>query len=76
MSSGMGGMDIRLPMGLMFLIIGLVIACFGLATNGDAMYTEHSLGININLWWGMVMAAFGLVMLLLTWMTAQKAKKS
>ena len=76
MSSGMGGMDIRLPMGLMFLIIGIVIAGFGMATSGDVMYDTHSLGININLWWGLVMAGFGLVMLLLTWMAAQKAKKS
>jgi hypothetical protein len=65
MSSGMGGMDIRVPMGLMFGIIGAIIAIYGAATGGDAMYDTHSLGININLWWGIVMAAFGAAMLLL-----------
>ncbi len=68
MSSGMGGMDLRLPMGLMFVIIGAIIAGFGAVTNGNAMYAEHSLGININLIWGLVMLAFGAVMLLLTYM--------
>lgn len=63
MSAGMGGVDIRMPMGLMFLIIGGVIAVFGVFTNGSDIYQEHSLGININLWWGLVMFAFGLFML-------------
>jgi hypothetical protein len=73
MSGGIGGMDIRLPMGLMFGIIGAIIAIYGAATGGDAMYETHSLGININLWWGIVMAAFGGVMLLLAFV-ARKAK--
>jgi len=76
MSSGMGGMDIRLPMGLMFVLIGGVIAVYGLMTNGDVMYDEHSLGININMWWGLVLTGFGALMLLLTWLAAQKKKES
>ncbi len=67
MSEGMGGMDIRLPMGLMFTIIGALIALYGLFTQGDAMYVRQSLNININLWWGLVMTAFGAVMLFLSW---------
>jgi hypothetical protein len=59
------GMDIRLPMGLMFSIIGAIIAVYGMATSGNEMYAEHSLGININLWWGLVMLLFGLAMLAL-----------
>jgi hypothetical protein len=66
MSEGMGGMDIRLPMGLMFSIMGGLIGGYGLVTRGNDMYTEHSLGININLWWGLVMLAFGILMLLLS----------
>ncbi len=65
MSGGMGNMDIRLPMGLMFAIIGAIIAVYGMMTGGDAMYQTHSLGININLWWGLVMAIFGAIMLIL-----------
>ena len=56
-------MDIRLPMGLMFSLIGAIIAVYGMFTPGDAIYAEHSLGININLWWGLAMTAFGVVML-------------
>jgi hypothetical protein len=66
MSEGMGGMDIRLPMGLMFSIIGGIIAVYGVFTQHDAIYDEHSLGININLWWGLIMFAFGVIMLLLS----------
>ena len=74
MSGGMGGMDIRLPMGLMFLIIGAIIAGYGLSTSGDAMYTDHSLGININLVWGVVMSGFGIIMLALAVVFGKKAK--
>jgi hypothetical protein len=66
MSDGMGGMDIRLPMGLMFSIIGAVITVYGAFTRGSVMYSDHSLGININLWWGLVLLAFGVIMLLLS----------
>jgi hypothetical protein len=68
-------MDIRLPMGLMFSIIGAIITVYGLSTNGDPMYADHSLGININLSWGLVMLAFGVAMLLLM-LRARKSAKS
>ena len=71
MSGGMGGMDIRLPMGLMFLIIGLVIAGYGLTTSGNVMYDDHSLGININLIWGTFMALFGAAMLALAFLAGK-----
>jgi hypothetical protein len=50
----------------MFSIMGGLIGGYGLVTRGNDMYTEHSLGININLWWGLVMLAFGILMLLLS----------
>lgn len=50
--------DIRLPMGLMFTILGAVLVVWGLVPNA-AMY-KQSLGIDINLWWGLVLLAFGL----------------
>lgn len=55
------GLDIRLPIGLMFAILGLLLAVYGLL--GDKTIYQHSLGININLWWGLVMLFFGIVML-------------
>lgn len=54
-------LDLRLPIGLMFTIFGVMLTGYGL-TSGDAIY-GRSLGINVNLWWGLVLLAFGLVML-------------
>lgn len=55
------GLDIRLPIGLMFAILGLLLAGFGLI--GDKAIYQRSLGININLWWGLALLVFGVVML-------------
>jgi hypothetical protein len=54
-------LDLRLPIGLMFSIIGALLVVFGLASD-PAIY-QRSLGINVNLWWGLVLILFGLVML-------------
>lgn len=56
-------LDLRLPIGLMFTIFGAMLTVYGLVS-GEAIY-QRSLGINVNLWWGLVLAAFGLVMLTL-----------
>jgi len=55
------GLDIRIPLGLMFLVTGGLMAVYGLFTRGSAIY-EKSLEMNINLIWGGLMFAFGLVM--------------
>ncbi|HKG13512.1 MAG TPA: hypothetical protein VKB12_09230 [Pyrinomonadaceae bacterium] len=59
------GLDIRLPIGGMFATVGLMLVVYGAATGGDAALYERALGVNINLWWGIAMLAFGLVMLAL-----------
>ena len=51
------GLDIRLPIGLMFATLGVVLVLCGLLMD-EAIY-ENSLGINVNLWWGLVMLIFG-----------------
>ena len=56
-------LDLRLPVGLMFTIFGLIL--MGVGFFGPAALTEQSLGVNINLWWGLVMLVFGGVMLAL-----------
>jgi hypothetical protein len=56
-------LDIRIPIGLMFAVIGALLAAFGLFW-GDKTIYERSLGININLWWGLILLAFGVVMFL------------
>jgi multisubunit Na+/H+ antiporter MnhG subunit len=58
--------DIRIPIGLMFTILGLLISVFGLLTMSDEMY-NRSLNINVNLIMGVLMLLFGLVMLFLAW---------
>ncbi len=57
------GLDIRIPIGLMFVIFGVLVGGYGLATAGSEIYARHSIGININLWWGLAMLAFGAIML-------------
>jgi len=56
-------LDVRLPIGLMFTVIGVAVAGYGLIS--DTAIYDRSLGINVNLWWGLVLLAFGLVMLAL-----------
>jgi hypothetical protein len=58
-------LDLRIPMGLMFTFTGLILTVFGIKTNGDAALYAKSLGINANLWWGLVLLFFGLAMFLL-----------
>jgi hypothetical protein len=43
-------LDLRIPIGLMFSIIGALLVVFGLASD-PAIY-QRSLDINVNLWWG------------------------
>ncbi|MEY4916779.1 MAG: hypothetical protein RL616_692 [Verrucomicrobiota bacterium] len=54
------GLDIRWPIGLMFTLIGALLAVFGLVKGSESV----SLGININLIWGAVLLVFGVLMLL------------
>jgi hypothetical protein len=56
-------LDLRLPMGLMFSLVGGLLAIYGVFTNSSPMYREHSLGINVNFLWGLALLGFGLVML-------------
>ena len=55
------GLDIRIPLGLIFLIIGGVMSIYGLFTRHSAIY-EKSLDVNLNLGWGVIMFLFGALM--------------
>jgi formate hydrogenlyase subunit 3/multisubunit Na+/H+ antiporter MnhD subunit len=68
------GLDIKIPIGLMFGIFGIILTIFGLVTNGDAMY-EQSLGHNINLWSGLFMIVFGGFMLAFSNLFKKKKKE-
>lgn len=57
------GLDIRLPIGLLFSVIGLLLMGFG--AFGDKTIYRRSLGLNVNLAWGAVLLVFGAIMLTL-----------
>ena len=52
-------LDIRWPIGLIFLVVGVMLAVYGAATQGDPAQYARSLGVNINLLWGAVLTLFG-----------------
>ena len=54
------GLDIRLPIGLLFSVLGLLLAGFGAFSN-KGIY-QRSLGFNVNLAWGVVLLVFGIIM--------------
>jgi hypothetical protein len=57
------GLDIRLPIGMLFTIFGIMLIFFGLFSN-PSLYAQ-SLGINVNLNWGVVLLVFGAIMFFL-----------
>jgi threonine/homoserine/homoserine lactone efflux protein len=63
--------DIRIPIGLMFSVLGVLITIFGFVTKSDSAMYQRSLGINVNLIMGVVMLVFGLFML---YMSRRKKK--
>ena len=63
--SAAGSLDLRLPIGGLFVILGVLLAGYGLVSAGDAAQYAKSGGLNINLVWGVVMLVTGAVFLLL-----------
>jgi sulfite exporter TauE/SafE len=55
--------DIRIPIGLMFTVVGIIISVFGFFTMSNTEMYHKSLGINVNIIMGLLMLIFGLVML-------------
>jgi multisubunit Na+/H+ antiporter MnhG subunit len=65
------GLDIRIPIGSLFVLLGALLSGYGLLSN-PAIY-RRSLGIDVNLWWGLALLVFGLLMLALAWRAARTA---
>ena len=57
--SGAAGFDIRLPIGVLFVVLGALLVLYGGITMGDATLYARSNSVNINLWWGLTMVLFG-----------------
>jgi hypothetical protein len=64
------GLDLRVPIGLMFGIMGLLLTGYGLL--GDKSIYARSLGVNVNLVWGVVLIVFAALMIGLAKLAARK----
>jgi len=69
-------LDLRIPIGSIFTLIGMILAAFGAATNGKEVLYAGSLGMNANLDWGPVLLAFGLAMLFLARRSHKQLEKT
>jgi hypothetical protein len=65
--SAAGGLDVRIPIGGLFTVVGGLLVAYGAVTAGDATMYARSLSINMNLWWGGAVLLFGLVLLGFAW---------
>jgi hypothetical protein len=63
-------MDLRYPIGLLFVLLGAILAIFGWRTGSDVAMYARSAGVNVNLIWGVVMVAVGSLFL---WRAARGA---
>jgi len=66
------GLDIRYPIGFLFSLIGLMLTIFGLVTGSDAELYHRSLDMNVNLWTGLGMLVFGVLMLSFAYFSTKK----
>jgi hypothetical protein len=69
-------LDIRLAIGFMFSILGLILTVFGLVTASDAEMYAQSLAVNINLWSGLLMLVFGGLMLFFGFRSRKKPQQN
>ena len=68
------GLDVRLPVGVLFSFLGAALAGFGLFSDRDIY--RVSLDLNVNLGWGLVLLVFGLTMLVVGWNKRRQGGRS
>ncbi len=56
--------DLRTPIGWMFTLTGLILSLFGWSVKDDASFLARTQGINVNLYYGLALLAFGLLLML------------
>ncbi len=71
--SAEGSLDLRLPIGGLFAVLGVMLAGYGLATGSNTEMYVKSGGMNINLIWGVVMLITGMIFLFLAKRGAAKS---
>ena len=61
--SATGDLDVRVPIGALFTLLGFLLAVYGFLhpAPAHAAFTKDG---QINMWWGLVMLVFGVFMLL------------
>ncbi|MGA2205384.1 MAG: hypothetical protein ABSG10_01510 [Terracidiphilus sp.] len=57
--------DARISMGMLFTLMGTVLTAFGVATHANTAVYAKCMGIDANLWWGLVLLVFGVVAMFL-----------
>ncbi len=65
-------MDLRLPIGIFFVLVGLIMVGYGVVSPHDIPHITEK--VNINLYWGIVLLVFGAPMTLFGWKAEAKAK--
>jgi len=55
--------DARIAVGMFFTLTGTILSAFGLSTRDRTDVYVKSLGIDANLWWGLALLVFGILML-------------
>jgi hypothetical protein len=61
--SGTAALDVRLPIGGLFTVLGLMLSGYGLLVGSGSASLSAGSSTNVNLWWGIVMLVFGLLLL-------------
>ena len=67
------GLDIRWPIGIIFSLYGIILILYG-AVADAAIFQEKSLGVNIDLWWGVAMLVFGAFMAALAFRASRRSE--
>lgn len=65
-------LDLKLPIGWLFSAYGVILTVYGLVSKKEIY--SRSLGLNINLVWGVVLFVFGVSFLLFTFLKKNKTK--
>ncbi len=66
--------DLRLPIGIFFILVGVIITIYALVSPAYVPHIKEH--INIDLYWGLVLLVFGIPMTIFGWIAEQKAKNN